>query len=61
MGFYTAAVSLRQYNTNTHITQNNNPKTNKNKSAHKARQTVEEILQPMNTAQKKKRNKALCF
>jgi hypothetical protein len=51
MCFYPVAVSLH---TNTHITQNNTTKeTNKaknNKSAHKATQTMKEVLQPMNTA-----------
>jgi hypothetical protein len=39
--------------TNIHITQNNTTKSNKqnkNKSAHKATQSVKDILQPMNTA-----------
>jgi hypothetical protein len=45
-------ITTRQQ-TNTQITQNNTTKikqTNKNKLAHKAAQTVKDILQPMNTS-----------
>jgi hypothetical protein len=53
MGLYPAAVALQHTNThitytsNTHVAQNNTTK--KNKSAHKATQTMEGILQAMNT------------